>query len=109
MDYSKLSDFEINAKAAAHWLGKGNFGFVNGRVETFGGTFDPCNNPADAWPIIQENGISVICDHGEWAAFSGFENLACGDYIWSHIHAGDTAKPLRSGMIVYLMMQEGGE
>lgn len=39
-----------------------------------------CNNPADAWPIIVENDISIIAPHN--------------------------IKPLRDAMIVFLMMKE---
>ena len=102
MDYSKLSDYEINCEVGRS-ICFSDYLLARNEQKNY------CSNPADAWPIIHENGISVICDCGEWAAFSGFETLACGDYIWSHIYAGDPAKPLRSAMIVYLMMQESEE
>lgn len=70
MDYSKLSDNKINAEVALHWLGKGNFGLMNGAVETFGGSFNPCNNPADAWPIIQKSGISLVYDADAWTTLN---------------------------------------
>jgi hypothetical protein len=57
--------------------------------------FDPCNNPADAWPIIVANKISI--NHwrtGEWTADS-----FGGDYVFS-----DT--PFRAAMICYLMMKD---
>ena len=60
-----------------------------------------CNNPADAWPIIVENKISIYAavlgdSRGEWGAESSFT-----DYY--HFHNN----PLRSAMIVFLMMKEG--
>lgn len=64
--YSEKSDFEINKAVAVN---------VNGAdavVEKFGSiyiidddgvamvSFDPCNNPYDAMPIIIENGIGLL-------------------------------------------------
>lgn len=97
MDYSKLSDNKINAEVALHWLGKGNFGLMNGAVETFGGSFDPCNNAADAWPIVVENGISLRKLHnGKWRAINE----------WGDSHQHDHENPLRAYAVVFLMMQE---
>ncbi|MBN9706208.1 DUF2591 family protein [Enterobacter roggenkampii] len=60
---------------------------------------DYCNNPADAWPIIVDNRISLLsveCLNGDisWLA----KNKACPS-------RGDK-NPLRAAMIVYLQMQE---
>lgn len=97
MDYSKLSDNKINAEVALHWLGKGNFGLMNGAVETFGGSFNPCNNPEDAWPIIiaKKIGIAPAKVGDKWAAH--YRNW---DIAITHTN------PLRAAMIVFLMMQE---
>lgn len=95
MDYSKLSDCEISHMVSQK---------LPGRYITYADhvmdseteeTFDPCNNPADAWPIIEENKIALNPrKDGEWIA-QGFENcLALID-----------ANPLRAAMIVFLMMQ----
>lgn len=97
MDYSKLSDNKINAEVALHWLGKGNFGLMNGAVETFGGSFNPCNNPEDAWPIITKSLIELVPNRsGEWRA-----NSVCGEFRQPY-----QDKALRAAMIVFLMMQE---
>ncbi|MCH9452556.1 phage protein NinX family protein [Klebsiella pneumoniae] len=110
MDYRKLSDFEINLRVAeivvdydcisrlpytdmaVHW-GDG----ANWHV------FNPCNNPADAWPIIDENNITIINDNpslrsavSEVAAYFNGSN-----HIWSAHKNG-----LRAAMIVFLKMQE---
>lgn len=101
-DYSKMSDFEINLRVAeivvdydcisrlpytdmsVHW-GDG----ANWHV------FNPYNNPADAWSIIYQNGISIgIYGHGEWGAAT-----------INHCHI-DGTNPLRAAMIVFLKMQE---
>ena len=96
-DYSKMSDFEINKRV---------FSLVmNGRDwnRQGSGVFDFCNNPADAWPIIDENNITIINDNpsirfavSEVASyFNGSNN------IWSAHENG-----LRAAMIVFLKMQE---
>ncbi|WP_272669051.1 phage protein NinX family protein [Providencia sp. PROV066] len=57
--YTKLSDFEINKKVAEkllipHYV-------IKDKVLNAGNdsVYDPCNNPADAMPIIIENGIAI--------------------------------------------------
>ncbi|WP_283126474.1 hypothetical protein [Providencia stuartii] len=67
--YTKLSDFEINLAVAHIALGKGNYDWCSDKKEVYlagidggdflpRGYFDPCNNSADAMPIIIENGIA---------------------------------------------------
>lgn len=65
--YTELSDFEINKKVAEK-LGI-RFTPRNG-VLILSATklFDPCNNPADAMPIIIENGISMVRVNNTWSA-----------------------------------------
>ncbi|HHR5899843.1 TPA: phage protein NinX family protein [Providencia alcalifaciens] len=70
--YTELSDFEINKKVASHYLPCDyNLNEHTKTVELIGflgdtdeynvyGTFDPCNNPSDAMPIIIENKISAV-------------------------------------------------
>ena len=78
MDYSKLSDFEINA-AVFEAIHGGSPDYKEGdggamvlisyegdvvggdavEVEVERGVFNPCNSPADAWPIIAENKICI--------------------------------------------------
>lgn len=104
MDYSKLSDFEINLRVAeivvdydcisrlpytdmaVHW-GDG----ANWHV------FNPCNNPADAWPIITSNRIGIVPGTAtdKWAAHHGDWDIAIAD-----------VNPLRAAMIIFLMMQD---
>ncbi|HEM8211022.1 TPA: DUF2591 family protein [Providencia rettgeri] len=85
--YTELSDFEINKKVASHYLPCDyNLNEHAKTVELIGflgdtdeynvyGTFDPCNNPADAMPIIIENKICTAFDvfaeehdGGNWVA-----------------------------------------
>lgn len=105
VDYSKLSDFEINCKVAKanNWTSKS---FVH---EIHSGKWNPCNNPADAWPIITESMIAIIPDAaaGEWVAFNEF-TLYEGDWMFASdpAHHSNGKNPLRATMIVFLMMQD---
>ncbi|HHI2217078.1 phage protein NinX family protein [Enterobacter cloacae] len=127
MDYSKLSDADINGLVMdalsdgnqAHRRGNGSavellhqvntveFGEHIEREEVYA-KFDPCNNPADAWPIISANRISVEYDSehqcdvpAEWVTAYGIDDLKV------HVVAHQPCdKALRSAMIVFLMMQE---
>lgn len=86
MDYSQLSDFEINV-AVFEAIHNGSPDYkegengdmvfvsfegdiVNGdavEVEVERGSFNPCVNPADAWPIIEKYRLSIInLDEDEW-------------------------------------------
>ncbi len=55
--YTELSDFEINKKVAE----KLGLNFKDGVIVKNGEWFyfDSCNNPADAMPIIIDNGIAI--------------------------------------------------
>lgn len=112
-DYSKMSDFEINKDVGSA------VGYATGIEPCFevviinktGRPFDPCNNPADAWPIITKRRISL-------SPFDDFKED--GDYIAAKYKpTRDNTKPaevefwccdnpLRAAMIVFLMMQEAG-
>jgi len=127
MDYSKMSDFEINAAVFEALHGgapdykEGDGGsmvlisyegdVVGGdavEVEVERGVFNPCNNPADAWSIISANRISIEYDAEtqcdvpvEWVTAYGIDDLKV--HVVSHQPCD---KALRSAMIVFLMMQE---
>lgn len=127
MDYSQLSDFEINV-AVFEAIHNGSPDYkegengdmvfvsfegdiVNGdavEVEVERGSFNPCANPADAWPIITESKISTMwmTAEKEWCAWSGGD-LEEGCWEWENIpgyyFCGES--PLRAAMIVFLMMQ----
>ena len=93
VDYSKLSDFEINCEVAKanNWTSKS---FVH---EIHSGKWNPCNNPADAWLIILSNkiGINPATAGDKWAAHYCNWDVAIAD-----------ANPLRAAMIVFLMMKD---
>ena len=117
MDYSKLSDFEINKAVAATLWPKcktHNVGIQEPCVCVIndGGpvysNYDPCNNPNHAWPIVTSKHIAVYpvscmnqnLDYdmtGDWVASFSSSILSGAD----HKHKN----PLRAAMIVYLMME----
>lgn len=117
MDYSKLSDVEINVKIAKA-LGfsvvyldfdpaKPMISFISdsrGNTSLFE-VSDYCNSPADAWPIIMENGIEIVwsddtCDcAGTCFKYSHGLIDSCLDFH-------DKSQALRAAMIVFLMSKE---
>lgn len=116
-DYASMSDFEINRAVGdiifgGLWCcrpgtsGNESDSWYYGNADT---TFNPlsplpdyCNNPADAWPILLGNKITIAAplpQHEYWTAEKrdtdgGLLNFYVG------------ANPLRCAMIVFLMMKE---
>lgn len=107
MDYSQLSDFEINKRVAQLHGGFALTLAVHDEPpsgKSFDpGRFDPCHNPADAWPIITENRIGIIPapDAGKWK--SAHREVGEDDTPY---HFTRSDNPLRAAMIVFLMMQD---
>ncbi|AZU84630.1 phage protein NinX family protein [Escherichia coli] len=122
MDYSQLSDFEINV-AVFEAIHNGSPDYkegengamvfisfegdiVNGdavEVEVERGSFNPCANPADAWPIITENNISIILDNPSMPCATDNARDLFDDALPNVGVAYDN--PLRAAMIVFLMMR----
>lgn len=112
MDYSKLSDFEIN-KRVAEALGVKMTGNVSEGIFVYSESeiiiaspitgrsvrFDPCNNPADAWPVIVENRICITFGSGAGSAL----RVRGGN---TYQYVASKYKMLRAAMIVFLMMSE---
>ena len=111
MDYSKLSNFEINKRVAdiavnGTWHVKpshpdndtGGWLYGSNGIQTYE-LPDYCNNPADAWPIIAENHIGIAPYPNEAYAWSSRHGMA------SDLSAEDK-NPLRAAMTVFLMMQD---
>ncbi|MGJ3348783.1 phage protein NinX family protein [Morganella sp. Je.2.23] len=97
--YRDKSDFEIN-KAVVIALGKvigirpdSNIIYLIGGDELI--EFNPCNNPADAMPIINEYGISLIYQEGEFQFATNDGNIECS-----------ISNPLKAAMIIFLMMKD---
>jgi len=116
MDYSKMSDKEINiavsialgAKEVAPDLYMSDdrrFDFdlpKRGKPGKF--FFDPCNSWADAGPIIQEYGIELGYDGVSWEASCNLRGIK--PYSdWKKY----PESPCRLAMIVFLMMHDKGE
>jgi hypothetical protein len=91
---SELSDQEIN-----YWVGK--IEGINCSINHEGkcirhlpwdvmiGTndfiiYDPCNNPAKAWPIIQNNRITVSCGDNESSAWDNKKGIINGVWFGSN-------------------------
>lgn len=125
MDYSQLSDFEINKRVAIALNIDMHF-FISESEDSFdsevlpsemgpiwqtsahmvlqyspsnGNCFNPCNNPADAWPIIADNHIGIAPYPSEAFAWSSRHGMA------SDLSAEDK-NPLRAAMVVFLMMKD---
>ncbi|WP_194857170.1 phage protein NinX family protein [Morganella morganii] len=111
--YSDKSDFEIN-KAVAEVLIQS--GFIIGIkyhdkhilvTDKYANNypFDPCNNPADAMPIVFENGISIIFDTGckAWVAGIAYWVDGCE---WQVSYEVERMNQYRAAMEVFLMMKD---
>ncbi|AOM40219.1 hypothetical protein A9255_06275 [Xenorhabdus hominickii] len=97
MDYSELSDFEIN-KRVAEYIGitpDNIFDKENVIFRPFGNdkfeNFDPCNNPYDAMPIIIENGISLIFEKGKFEFATNDGDIECS-----------LDNPYKAAMVIFL-------
>ena len=112
-DYASMSDREISEEVAKFielgdrkQKGEGTL-YAKNNVWTL---FDPCNNPADAWPIITENKISTMwmTSEKEWCAWSEGD-LGEGAWYWENSpdYYFNCTSQLRAAMIVFLMMKEG--
>lgn len=103
-DYSAMSDFDIQQEVLQETWGKHPVRLLGKMMlDIMLSDYDPCNNPADAWPIIKVNKISMCCyerdNHGMkneiWWEADVFTDFITRD-----------ANPLRAAMIVYLKMME---
>lgn len=105
MDYSQLSDFEINKRVAdiimnGTWHvrpshpGNTTGGWLYGSngIQTHD-LPDYCHNPADAWPIIESNHIALhpFKSKGIWVALSH-----------DHEYSNRDVNPLRAAMVTFL-------
>lgn len=97
--YRDKSDFEINKTVAECKYGIGCTGKTQGGdvivfTDSFTAVFDPCNNPADAMPIILDNKIDLTHLVGD---------MVCAKYkeYWCI-----RKNPYRAGCEVYLLMKD---
>lgn len=117
MDYSKLSDQEINMAVAELFhpesmviesKSRPPSACVTGHLPRL--WVDYCNNPADAWPIIVGHKLSLINADNEWLCVPDDTAVdgTTGDDV-QMIYSGDGhvhANPLRAAMVVFLTLQE---
>lgn len=108
MDYSQLSDFEINKRVAIcihpdikNWncydvSGRACFVINEDTPKRVQYGFSFTGDPADAWPIIVDNRIGINHVNGVWRA----QSMKTG---WEEFSDDN---PLRAAMIVFLMMQD---
>ncbi|HBU8849384.1 TPA: DUF2591 family protein [Citrobacter sedlakii] len=116
MDYSQLSDFEINKRVAdivmnGTWHVRpshpdnttGGWLYDSNGIQTYD-LPDYCNSPESAWPIITKNRISIEFDGDNstepqttWCHTANL-NRTCGTNYQKN--------PLRAAMITFLLMQE---
>lgn len=101
MDYSQLSDFEINCMVAKE-CGFSSKCFAH---DLHSGAWNPCENASDAWPIITSNHISLMHEKslGKWCAVNTYWVDGCE---WQLDIDVMDANPLRAAMIFFLMMQD---
>ena len=114
MNYEEMSDFEINAAVTCivHNCQGWEFNWTNSCFFHCGvdgsGYFSQsiinyCNNPSDAWPIIVENGISLVWMNAE---VSYYEAHGINEEIWDEDWQSQHPNALRAAMICFLKMKD---
>ena len=113
MQYKEVTDYEINKTVAKH-LKLNTIAYDRTEIVLFDDMdatpFDPCNNPADAMPIVIRNKITVAYDklHETWCAHVG--SVMSGDGGWDY-----SIEPVinycddnyyRAAMICFLIMKD---
>lgn len=97
--YTELSDFEINKKVAEK-LGIEHDYVTFQPFKRY--TFDPCNNPSDAMPIIKDNIISITHDGIAW-------DVSCAKYpelsVWNGLENYND-NFYRKAMELFLLMKD---
>lgn len=113
MNYSELTDFQINLAAAHIVLGVDGYDWSTEKQEVYiagmdGGEFlphahfNPCNSWADAGAIILANKITISApmeydQPADWLAYPASDSDICVSH----------PNPLRAAMTAFLVMQEG--
>ncbi|MDC9761143.1 DUF2591 family protein [Proteus mirabilis] len=102
--YTELSDFEINLLVAQSVLHETQYDVIKQTMDiiqflvdgSFGYRFfDPCNNPSDAMPIINEYGISLIYQDRQFQFATSDGNIECC-----------IANPLKAAMIIFMCIKD---
>lgn len=97
-DYSAMSDFDIQQAVLQETWGKHPVRLLGKMMlDIMLSDYDPCNKPADAWPIIAANEISLLSNWNE-------------DGVWGATvtpwNSYEHTNPLRAAMIVFLQMRK---
>lgn len=96
--YRDKSDFEINKAVAVSLSAEFQFDDIREKLYTDifrNAEIDYCNNPADAMPIIIENGISSLFNDDGWICSVPYtEFLSINESLY------------RAAMEVFLMMKD---
>lgn len=104
-DYSAMSDFDIQQAVLHETWGKHPVRLLGKMMlDIMLSDYDPCNNPADAWPIIVANKISILIDETVDYWSSALVHDFCDADAFSHGTSDNN--PLRAAMIVFLMMKD---
>jgi hypothetical protein len=93
MNYEEMSDSDINSRVRAEVSRLG----IRGGDPFYGDenlSWDYCNNPSDAWPIVTGSKIGFVPVNGTWRASS----------VTAGYHECSNENPLRAAMIVFLRM-----
>lgn len=107
-DYNTLSDFEINKRVAIllnHECFEFERVFDTSRVLGFDDEFsilvdaDYCNNPADAWPVIEQ-----VWDKLHEPVYDSENKYA--DCVWNAYQSAYLCGPIKAAIICYLKMNE---
>lgn len=98
MRHKEVTDYEIN-KTVAKYLKLNTIAYDRTEIVLFDDIdatpFDPCNNPADAMPIIEKYRISLVPD-------TKSEFWICS----RRPHYVTSENPYRAAMEVFLMMKD---
>ncbi|MFS7308410.1 phage protein NinX family protein [Rahnella inusitata] len=107
-DYSAMSDFDIQQAVLQETWGKHPVRLLGKMMlDIMLSDYDPCNNPADAWPIILNNGINIFTDmipHGLLG--QARVSVISGSRIGAECLIAKHINPLRAAMEVYLMKKD---
>lgn len=95
--YNKYTDLQINELVATRLKKKCLLTeeSVLAYMDSGYRTFDPCNNPTDAMPIINEYGISLIYQDRQFQFATNDGNIECC-----------IANPLKAAMIIFLCIKD---
>ena len=115
MNYEQMSDFDIN-RLVAERLGipiskqqDDSRQSVWVTVDGFGVEVNYCNNASDAWSIIIDNKISMQKYDDGWYVTDGDIWALSQGYMLDEMYSNVSDNPLRSAMIVFLMMGDNDE